>query len=71
VIPEFLEDSLDEIHRHGSKVISVVPDSFNINAGGPSTYYTSEVRSYCIIYYNPPLQGIPGTPGSNDPTTIQ
>ena len=65
---EYLVESLNEIHRSGSKIISIVPSQLEDSL---SPFKTTNVTSYIIIYYNPPIQAVPGMPDSGDPATIQ
>ncbi len=66
VTRDYLESALDQIHKHGSTVISVAPYKYSILAENKM-----EVSYYIIVYYNPPMQGIPGLEGGGDPATIQ
>lgn len=66
---EYLEDSLNQIHKHGSTVIAVVPYELTPPEQAPFAKIT--VDSYLIIYYNPPVSAIPGLDGSGHPSTVQ
>lgn len=52
---EYLEESLNQIRKYGSTVISVSPRSGRLLEKPLSKL---EVDSYIIIYYNPPIQAI-------------
>lgn len=65
---DHLEDALGQIHKHGSSVIAVTPHTL-ADTGGPLPKI--QVESYLIIYYNPPMETIPGMTGGGDPATIQ
>lgn len=52
-----MDERLNEIHQHGSTVISVC------NNHVPGTFL--------ITYYNPPLTVTPGIGGSGDSATMQ
>ena len=68
VTDDHLEESLNQIHKHGSTVTSVVPNTLE-----PKEQLLSKMKvtSYLIIYYNPPVNVIPGIGGNGDSATIQ
>ena len=65
---DYLESSLDQIQKHGSTVISVTPYEL-IDTGGPLS--KMRVESYLIVYYNPPMNTMPGIGGGGSPATVQ
>ena len=66
---EFLDESLGEIHRHGSTVIGVMPHELAIPELSQSKNY--EVISYVVVYFNPAITSIPGMPGSGVGASVQ
>lgn len=69
VTVDYIEKALTQIHKHESTVITVTPYKFSTD-GFNEMHYT--VTSYLIVYYNPPVNTIPGgIGGDGDSATIQ
>jgi hypothetical protein len=70
---DHLEEALAEIHRYGSTVVSVTPLELELETPHATAYphQKAKVTSYLIIYYNPPINAIPGIEGDGAPATIQ
>ena len=66
---DYLEDALGQIHRNGSTVVAVVP--YELDSMGTPISQRSQVITYIIIYYNPPIQGITTPSDGGDPATLQ
>ena len=65
-----LGSALGDIRRNNSEIVAVVPQEIEKSRTARSSGYY-DVTAYLIIYYNPPIQGIPSTGGDGDSATIQ
>ena len=73
VSPDYLTDAMEQIHKAGSTVVTVVPYEFesSVTASPPSQSF--KVIFYMLIHYNPPIQVQGMMPPGADPAaaTIQ
>lgn len=66
----YLPEALKELKVGGAEDIRVIPHKISvIDAVFNATEFT--VTSYLIIYYNPPVNVVPGIGGSGDSATVQ
>ena len=65
-----LPEALKELKVNGAEDIRVVPCKINVvDELFNATEFT--VSSYLVIYYNPPVDVVPGIGGNGAPATIQ
>jgi hypothetical protein len=68
--PDYLPEALKELKVNGIEDVKIVPCKISvIDAVFNATEFT--VTSYLIIYYNPPVNVVPGIGGDGDSATIQ